>query len=124
MHLDEVGNYLKSDLIIVMVGLRSFNSLKRKRDKVVEVRKTVRSRMRLLVRMYLRFKVCYGSQDEVILSDMLNNSGDMFRKETIFILNDAINDLCEKPNEETIQNSTSNQKSGLKVCSSTNGMRL
>ena len=115
LHLDEVGNYLKSDLIIVMVGLRSFNSLKRKRDKVVEVRKTVRSRMRLLVRMYLRFKVCYGSQDEVTLSDMLNNSGDMFRKETIFILNDAINDLCEKPNEETIQNSTSNQKSGLKV---------
>ena len=113
LHLGEVGNIVKKDKIILMIGLRSFNSLKRKKDKRVEVRKSVRSRM--LGRLYLKFKFCYDKQSKIQLHDLLKNTADMFRNETVFVLNEAINLLCKKPVEETIQESISNQKSGLKL---------
>ena len=43
LSLDEVGDYIKTDEIILMFGLRSFCALNRKKDKVTEARKSVRA---------------------------------------------------------------------------------
>ena len=51
--LDEIGDYVKTDEIILMIGARSFGAMKRKKDKIVEGKRTVRSRMRLLTRIYV-----------------------------------------------------------------------
>ena len=51
--LDEVGNYINTDEIILMFGVRSFSALKRRQDKITEGRKAVRARMRLTAQIYL-----------------------------------------------------------------------
>ena len=114
--LDEVGNYIKTDEIILMFGERSFNSLKRKKDKVVECKKYVRARMRLTGRVYLCFRKLYSEQSDVSLNDAMNNAGDMYRREVITILGQAVNEISEKSVADDVQNNLiSNQKSGLKV---------
>ena len=67
--LDEVGNYIKADEIILMFGARSFSALKRRQDKIKEGRKAVRARMRLTARIYLRFDDIYKKQLEVQMVD-------------------------------------------------------
>ena len=47
LRIDEVSDMIKSDQIILMIGKRSHYGLRRKKDKIVESKKTVRSRMRL-----------------------------------------------------------------------------
>ena len=113
--LDEIGDYVKTDEIILMIGARSFGAMKRKKDKIVEGKRTVRSRMRLLARIYLCFREFYNDQTEVILTDPLNNAGDVYRREAIGILGSAVNSLAEKPSEEVNNLSVTGQKSGLKV---------
>ena len=76
---DEVGDYIQTDRIILMIGLRSFNSLRRKKDKETEGRKTVRSQMRLVARLYLMFRSMYNEQTEVKLDDSLGNVADIYR---------------------------------------------
>ena len=71
--LDDVANYLKTDQIILMLGYRSFGAIKRRTDKKIETKKTVRSRMRLLARLYLAFCDEYSNQSEVRLGQMLEN---------------------------------------------------
>ena len=73
--LDDVANYLKTDQIILMLGYRSFGAIKRRTDKKIETKKTVRSRMRLLARLYLAFCEEYSNQSEVRLGQMLANAG-------------------------------------------------
>ena len=114
--LDEIGNYVKTDQIILMVGMRSFNSLRRKKDKVVEGKKTVRSRMRLLARLYLKFLSFYNQQTNVIVIDLLGNAADLYRKESMHLLGSAINKLCEDQGDKDLNSlSISGQKSGLKI---------
>lgn len=60
LHQDAVGDYIKTDQIILMVGARSYSSIKRKLDKVQENKRTVRSRIRLMARVYLAFLECYN----------------------------------------------------------------
>ena len=67
----------------------------------MEGQRTTRAQMRLIARVYLTFKEIYGSQNEVVLTDVQNNAADMFRRETITILGRAINKLCEKPDDAT-----------------------
>ena len=43
LQLDDVGNYAKSDKIILMIGARSHSALKKKKDKVVETERLVRA---------------------------------------------------------------------------------
>ena len=113
--LDVVGNYIKTDEIILMIGARSFGALKRKKDKVTETKKSVRSRMRLTARIYLCFREIYSKQSEVQLIEPLNNSGDMYSREAIIILGRAVNSISEKSSDDMNQTSISGQKSGLKV---------
>ena len=56
-----------------MLGFRSYTALKRRKDRVIESLKTVRTLMRLLARVYLKFKSFYTQQLEVRLTDALNN---------------------------------------------------
>ena len=56
LQLDEVGNYVKQDEIILMIGHRFFGGSKRKKDKIVGTVKTVGTRMRLTARLYLSFR--------------------------------------------------------------------
>ena len=53
LHLDEVGNYVKSDPIILMIGSRLFNATRKKKDKETGTRISVRTHMRLMARLYL-----------------------------------------------------------------------
>ena len=115
IQLDEVGNYVKSDRIILMFGWRSFNPLRKKKDKAVEGRKTVRTQMRLVARLYLAFCNLYNSQTDVQLVEPMNNAADIYRRETILILGRTIDKICEKPDSELTSHSVSNQKSGLKI---------
>ena len=54
LHLDELGNYVKSDPIILMIAWRLFNAEKKK-DKETGTRIFVRTHMRLMERLYLSF---------------------------------------------------------------------
>jgi len=118
LHLDAVAEVVKTDKIILMIGHRFFNSLKRKKDKKVECLKYVRSKMRLTARVYMAFKVQYDDQTEFIPSDLENNSADMFRRETITVLGEAVNKLCDKPEDTEAlheESSVTGQKSSLKI---------
>ena len=118
LHLDKIGNYLKTDEIILMFGSRSFSALKRKKDKKTEAKRSVRARMRLTARVYLAFQDEYSRQSEIVVSDKLSNAGDMYRRETITVLGRAIDRLSEKSNDddkETAELSITGQKSGLKI---------
>ena len=115
LYSDNIGNYVKSDQIILMIGARSYGSLKRKKDKVTETRRAVRARMRLIARLYLCFQGIYNNQSEVLLNDALCNAADMYRREMITILGEAINSISEKHDEDLDHLSVTAQKSGLKV---------
>lgn len=97
-----------------MIGSRSFSSLKRKKDKVTETRKSVRVRMRLSARLYLAFREAYSKQSTVLLTNTTNNAGDMYRREVITILGEAVNSLSEKEKLDGVH-SVTDQKSGLKI---------
>ncbi|XP_066936229.1 uncharacterized protein, partial [Clytia hemisphaerica] len=115
LHQDAVGDYIKTDQIILMVGARSYSSIKRKLDKVQENKRTVRSRIRLMARVYLAFLECYNSQTSIIITDKADNASDMYRRESIPLLVKAVENLTEKDEEELQPGDVVNQKSGLKL---------
>ena len=113
--LDVIDSYVKTDKIILMIGARSFGVLKRKKYKKVETRKSVRARMRSVVRVYLCFREIYSNQTEVKLTDQLENAADMYRREAIGILGSAVHTLIERSSEDVHHVSVTGKKSGLKV---------
>ncbi|XP_065681675.1 uncharacterized protein LOC124811063 isoform X2 [Hydra vulgaris] len=115
LQLDDIGNYIKTDKIILMIGSRSYSALKRKKDKISETKRLVRSRMRLTARLYLSFKSIYSNQKAVKIDNILNNAADMYCREVITIVGEAINSLSEKSNEDSDHLLLSAQKSGLKI---------
>ena len=117
LQLDDVGNCIKSDRIILMIGNRSFAALKRKKDKITETKKSVRARMRLTARLYLTFKDLAKKQSTVVLDDEQGNASDMYRREAIGLLTETINTLTDKPSNDNEGKSASltDQKSGLKI---------
>ena len=116
LHLDVIGNFAKSDPIVLMVGARSHTAIKRKKDKISENRRTVRSRMRLMSRVYLTYRDAYRGQSSIVIEDLANDASDMYRREGISILALAAEKLSEKEEKEGEKNGVvSNQKSGLKI---------
>ena len=113
LQLDTVGDYIKTDSIILMIGARTFNASKRKKDKVTETSKTTRFWMRLTTRLYLCLRQICKKQFEITLPDVLGNAADMYRRKTISLLGRAVNTLSERSLEDRL--SITNQKSGLKV---------
>ena len=89
---DVVGRLCKKDEIILMVGERLYEKIKRKTDKAMEVRKSVCNDMRKLGNLYLHFK----SQDGVVSQN--NNILDMFMRCNFINLKQAIENYTEKEN--------------------------
>ena len=115
LRLDEVGDYIKTDKIVLMIGARSFGALKRRKDKITETLKSVRARMRLVARIYLSFREIYCKQLEVRLANQMNDASDMYRREVILILGQAINLISERNEKDVNHISITGQKSGLKI---------
>ena len=117
LHQDKVGDYIKTDKIILMIGNRSFSALKRKKDKKTETSKYVRARMRLTARIYMAFRDEYAKQRDIKLEEKLNNAADIYRREVITVLGRAINQLCEKSTDGDVATAVTvtGQKSGLKI---------
>ena len=107
LQLDDVGSYIQTDGIILMVGARSFAGVRRKKDKQNEANKSVRGRMRLLTRVYLAFRDLYSKQTEIILQETKGDASDMFRREKITILGNAVVGMCEKSETNTMEESNS-----------------
>ena len=98
MVLDEVSTTAKTDSIILIVGARIFNGNKFKEEKIYEVEKRVRQTMRLLSRLYIKFKESLGSASA--------DSADMFHKNNLKHLRFAV---------EVLSTNESAMKNGLKI---------
>ena len=79
-HLDEIGNYIKPDPIMLMIDLRLSNAKRKKKDKETGTKISVRSNMRLAVHLNLSFCSFCQKQSEVRLKERLGDSGDMKKK--------------------------------------------
>ena len=113
LHLDVIGNFAKSDPIVLMVGARSHTAIKRKKDKISENMRTVRSKMRLMSRVYLTYRHAYREQSSIVMEDLANDASDMYKREGLSILASAAENLSEKEGKNN--SVVSNQKSGLKI---------
>nr|XP_047130096.1 uncharacterized protein LOC124810008 isoform X2 [Hydra vulgaris] len=100
MRNDDVGKICKQDDIILTVGLRLYDKMKRKCDKASEVLKSVRNDMRRLGNLYSIFR-----RNEKV-HKKYSNSMDMFNRINFDILRNAID-------EYTISENC--LKSGLKI---------
>ncbi|XP_065673908.1 uncharacterized protein LOC136090860 [Hydra vulgaris] len=74
MRNDEVGKICKQDIIILTVGLRLYDKMKRKLDKQSEVLKSVRNDMRRIGHLYSIFKI------NKKVKHVYNNAMDMFNR--------------------------------------------
>ena len=115
LQLDEVGNNVKQDEIILIVGHRFFGGTKRKKDKVVGTVKTVRRRMKLKARLYLSFREFYSKQSAINLTYAQGNAADMYRRENITTLGEAINALSDRSDYDINYITVTGQKTGLKI---------
>ena len=115
LQLDEVGNYVKQDEIILIVGHRFFRGTKSKKDKVVGTVKTVRRRMRLKARLYFSFREFYSKQSAINLAHAQGNAADMYRRENITTLGETINALSDRSDYDINHITVTGQKTGLKI---------
>ena len=113
LQLGTVGDYIKTDPIILMIGARKFAASKRKKDNVTERKRTTRSRKRLTTRLHLCFREICKNQSEITLPDTLDNAANMYRRKTISLLGRVVNTLLERSLENQL--SIVDQKSGLKM---------
>uniref|UniRef100_A0A7M6DJE2 SET domain-containing protein n=4 Tax=Clytia hemisphaerica TaxID=252671 RepID=A0A7M6DJE2_9CNID len=97
MKIDEISSLAKTDPFILVVGARIFNGNKCKEEKIQEVNRRVRSSMRLLSRLLLKFNESFGSEKTL---------SSLFDRENLKHLRFAIDALSE--NEDEV-------KAGLKV---------
>ena len=81
-HLDEIGNYIKSDPIMLMIDLRLSNAKRKKKDKETGTKISVRSSMKLAAHLNLSFCSFCEKQSEVRLKERLCHTGDMNRRKS------------------------------------------
>uniref|UniRef100_A0A7M5X9K8 SET domain-containing protein n=2 Tax=Clytia hemisphaerica TaxID=252671 RepID=A0A7M5X9K8_9CNID len=87
---DQIGNLCRNDEPILQFGINAFDKIKRRIDKQVEVRNSVRNEMRRLAGLYIEFK-----NQDVVLSKY-DNSADMIRRENFHVLKKAIETFTVK----------------------------
>ena len=87
MIIDDVSSVAKTDPMILVIGARIFNGNKSKEEKICEVEKRVRQTMRLLSRLYIKFKESLDSPSV--------DSSDVFNKVNLKHLRFSIESLCE-----------------------------
>ena len=95
---DDIGQICQTDPTIITVGSRLYDKLKKRNDKKVEVKKSVRTDMRRLAQLYVAFREKHAAAKP---EDMLVRSN--FR-----LLDQAI-ESCTDVNDE------GEEKAGLKV---------
>ena len=71
--------------------------------------------MRLLARLYLRFRCLYDEQSNVKLNNPFGNTADLYNRKMITVLGKTIDEMCEHESLKPNSTSISNQKSGLKI---------
>ena len=96
---DDIGQLIRSDPTILMIGSRLYDKIRRKKDKQTEVRRSVRADMRRLGHLFKNFK-------KLEIQPIFNNATDMFLRKNFTNLKIAINLYTSSENEQ--------QKSGLK----------
>ena len=70
--------------------------------------------MILTCRLYLTFKEIYSKQSKVKLFDPQINAADMYSRETLVILGEAVNKISDN-SEKSDDTSILGQRSGLKI---------
>ena len=104
MQDDEIGKICKGDEFILLIGSRLYQKDKSKPDKTMEVRKNVRSQLRVLGRLYAEFK-------DKEFNTAPENASAMFVRKNFPQLREAVQQLCEK---DTDEDSRVSVKYGLK----------
>ncbi|XP_030840614.1 uncharacterized protein LOC115923643 [Strongylocentrotus purpuratus] len=104
---DDVGNTCRTDKVIVNVGHRLWTKHRSKKDKKLEVRKSVMADMRRLATLYTEFKKKHEVHGTADLT--MGHAGDMFSREHFESLTEAIQTLTYDETEGKL-------KPGLKLC--------
>ena len=91
---DGIGNCCRKDETILLIGSIFYGKMKRKSDKSVEVKKSVRTDMRRLASLYLHFK------ERSCMEPVFGNSHDMFNRANFTTLSDAIEDFTTTPEKK------------------------
>lgn len=89
---DDVGKLCKSDPMILEVGRKHYQSLSRKPDKQMEVRKSTMTLMRTLARLYLSFRPIAG-KDNMTAEHMLDRSNFKHLELAIYEVSDGEGDI-------------------------------
>ena len=90
---DDIGELCRHDRMIIEYGKLSYDRIKRRQEKQVEVRKAVRSEMRRISHLYL----CFKKQNNV--KHIVNNASDMLKRENFLVLKNAIQHYTTKEDQ-------------------------
>jgi hypothetical protein len=91
---DEAGETCRTDAAIVMYGSRQFEKIFGKKDKAVEIKKSVMTDMRRLATLFLTFKNLCGKNGRVV-----ETSSDMLCRQTFDYLMSAIKEETMKDDQ-------------------------
>ena len=105
---DEVGKLCQQDETIVMIGSKLFRKLKSRKDKKVEVRRSVMTDMRRLGHVFTHFRGVLEQRNQATTSST-TAVPDMFKQEYLDILEEA----CV--NYTSSEDTDGNDKSGLQI---------
>lgn len=91
---DAIGIACRKDHGVLLFGLYRFNRIKRKLDKAMEIRTSVRNEMRRLTTLYMIFKALKAPIQRYF------NVVDMFNKENFACLKSAVSQMTTKEGSE------------------------
>ena len=89
---DEIGKLVRSEEMIIFLGLKQYNENKHKKSKIDAVRKSARGEMRLLGQIYHVATSLDG------FAKINENLTDLFSRENFFNLVEALEQLTEREN--------------------------
>jgi hypothetical protein len=91
---DEAGRLCQQDELIAMIGSKLYARMKMRRDKKIEVRKSVMSDMRKLANLLIHFRIAAEDHRRVIAKEQrtqkLLSIDDLFHRRNFEILEDAL----------------------------------
>jgi hypothetical protein len=106
---DDIGKLCTSDQTIISVGAKFYDKVKRKQDKIDDVRKTVRMDMRRLANLFIHFREIMHQHDAP--EDSVGDSSSMFLRQNFAAVEEAVNQCTVNPDVEDTMESL---KAGLK----------
>ena len=106
---DDVGKLCMSDATIVLVGSRLYDKMKAKKDKVKEVRNSVRMDMRRIGRLYMHFRELLEQEGTPLTS--ADDSSSMLCRAHYSTLEEAVRKCTTNPD---VTDESESLKAGLK----------